>query len=88
MGTGGAGGRPRGAPGREGTRSADEHAAGQGGRAERVEGLVLPAPLSGHPVLDFCNTFAGWDGQESGDYLRTYDHLAVWAAAAGLLDPC
>jgi len=55
--------------------------------AERVDGLVLPASLSRHPVLDFCNTFAGWDGQESGDYLRTYDHLAVWAAAAGLLDP-
>jgi predicted RNA-binding Zn ribbon-like protein len=54
--------------------------------AEKVDGLVLPAPLSGHPVLDFCNTFAGWDGRESGDYLRTYDHLAVWAAAAGLLD--
>jgi predicted RNA-binding Zn ribbon-like protein len=51
-----------------------------------VDGLKLPAPLGGHPVLDFCNTFAGWDDPEHGDYLRTYDHLAVFAAAWDLID--
>jgi predicted RNA-binding Zn ribbon-like protein len=52
-----------------------------------VDGLKLPAPLGGHPVLDFCNTFAGWDDpEEHGDYLRTYDHLAVFAAAWDLID--
>ena len=54
--------------------------------SEEIEGLILPAPLAGHPALDFCNTFAGWDGVESGDYLRTYEHLAVFAAGAGLID--
>lgn len=55
--------------------------------AEQVEGLILPLPFGGHPALDFCNTFAGWgDDAHSGDYLRTYDHLAVWAAASGLTD--
>lgn len=53
--------------------------------SDSVDGLTLPAPLAGHPVLDFCNTFAGWDGFEPGDYLSSYDHLAVFAAAAGLL---
>jgi len=52
-----------------------------------VDGLKLPAPLGGHPVLDFCNTWAGWDDpDEHGDYLRTYDHLAVFAAAWDLID--
>src|SRR5438067_2415649 len=55
--------------------------------AERVDGLVLPAPLSGHPVLDFCNTFSGWDGTDAGDYLKTYDHAVVWAVAGGLMEP-
>ena len=54
--------------------------------AVRVDGLALPAPLGGHPALDFCNTLAGWDEPVPGDYLRTYDHLAVWAAGWGLVD--
>jgi predicted RNA-binding Zn ribbon-like protein len=54
--------------------------------AEKVDGLVLPLPFGGHPALDFCNTFAGWGDAESGDYLTSYDHLAVWAAAYGLID--
>jgi predicted RNA-binding Zn ribbon-like protein len=54
--------------------------------AESVEGLTLPAPLAGHAALDFCNTFSGWDEVEPGDYLRSYDHLAVFAAAAGLIE--
>jgi predicted RNA-binding Zn ribbon-like protein len=52
---------------------------------EIVAGLPLPAQLSGHPALDFCNTWAGWDGNTPGDYLRSYRHLAVWAGFTGLL---
>jgi predicted RNA-binding Zn ribbon-like protein len=55
--------------------------------SEEVDGLVLPAPLSGHPALDFCNTFAGWNSDPPGDFLKTYAHLAVWSAAAGLVMP-
>jgi len=55
--------------------------------AERVDGLVLPLGLAGHPALDFCNTLAGWGDRHPGDYLKTFDHLAVWTAAAGLVDP-
>jgi predicted RNA-binding Zn ribbon-like protein len=52
-----------------------------------VEGLTLPARLSGHPALDFCNTLAGWDGQAQREYLQSYEHLAVWAGFAGVLGP-
>ncbi len=55
--------------------------------AERVDGLVLPLPSGGHPALDFCNTRAGWGDPRPGEYLATYDHLAVWAAANGLIEP-
>jgi predicted RNA-binding Zn ribbon-like protein len=55
--------------------------------SEEVDGLVLPAHLSGHPALDFCNTFAGWNSGPPGDFLKTYAHLAVWSAAAGLVPP-
>ena len=51
-----------------------------------ADGLKLPAPLGGHPAADFVNTLAGWDEPEQGDFLRTYDHVAVWAAAWGLID--
>lgn len=54
---------------------------------EVVEGLRLPARISGHPALDFCNTWAGWDGQDAGDYLADYEHLVVWAGFVGILDP-
>jgi predicted RNA-binding Zn ribbon-like protein len=54
--------------------------------AVQVDGLTLPAPLGRHAVLDFCNTIAGWDEPQPGDFLRTYDHLAVWAAAWDLID--
>lgn len=50
-----------------------------------VDEIALPAPLAGHPALHFCNTFAGWNGGIEGDYLKGYDHLAVWAGYAGLL---
>jgi predicted RNA-binding Zn ribbon-like protein len=38
-------------------------------------------------VLDFCNTWAGWDGQGAVEYLAEYDHLVVWAGLVGLLRP-
>lgn len=54
---------------------------------EVVKGIPLPARLGGHPALDFCNTWTGWDGKDTGDYLKGYDHLAVWAGFVGLLPP-
>jgi predicted RNA-binding Zn ribbon-like protein len=54
---------------------------------EVVEGIRLPARLGGHPALDFCNTWAGWDGQDAGDYLKDYHHLTLWAGSRGLLTP-
>ncbi len=55
----------------------------------RVDGLVLPKQVAGHPALELVNTRAGWDEPYSPDqeYLRTPDHLIVLAAATGLLDP-
>lgn len=52
---------------------------------EVVDSLALPARLSGHAALDFCNTLAGWDGRATKDYLTSYDHLAVWSGFVGLL---
>ncbi|MGZ4114201.1 MAG: CGNR zinc finger domain-containing protein [Actinomycetota bacterium] len=49
--------------------------------AEVVDGVVLPRPLSGNGVLDFCNTYAGWNGAASHDYLTAYDDLVVWSMA-------
>ncbi len=54
---------------------------------EVVDGLRLPARISGHPALDFCNTWAGWDGVAAGDYLTDYEHLVVWARFVGILRP-
>jgi predicted RNA-binding Zn ribbon-like protein len=54
---------------------------------EVVDGVRLPARISGHPALDFCNTRAGWDGQTAGEYLADYEHLVVWAGFVGLLRP-
>lgn len=60
-----------------------------------VRGLVLPRPVGGHPALDFVNTRAGWgepplvvpEGEpDPREFLRSYDHLAVFAEHAGLLD--
>lgn len=52
---------------------------------EIVDGLALPARLSGHPALDFCNTRTGWNGGARYDYLESYDHLVVWAGFVELL---
>jgi predicted RNA-binding Zn ribbon-like protein len=54
---------------------------------EVVDGFRLPARISGHPALDFCNTWAGWDGHAAGDYLASYEHLVVWAGFVGILRP-
>jgi predicted RNA-binding Zn ribbon-like protein len=52
-----------------------------------ADGLLLPAFVAGHPVLDFCNTRAGWGEPEPREYLTSYDHLVVWAREAGFLEP-
>jgi predicted RNA-binding Zn ribbon-like protein len=52
---------------------------------ELVDGLRLPARISGHPALDFCNTWAGWDGHAALEYLAGYEHLVVWAGFVGIL---
>jgi predicted RNA-binding Zn ribbon-like protein len=54
---------------------------------EVVDGLRLPARISGHPALDFCNTWAGWDGRDAVEYLAGYEHLVVWAGYVGILRP-
>lgn len=51
----------------------------------RVDGLVLPAAVAGHPALELVNTFSGWDGDHASDYLASFDHLAVLAADLGLV---
>jgi len=53
--------------------------------AEKVDGLILPRGVSGHPALDFCNTEAGWGTPEPGDYLRSYEYVVAWAKGAGLV---
>jgi predicted RNA-binding Zn ribbon-like protein len=50
-----------------------------------IDGLALPARLSGHPALDFCNTLAGWNAAGAKDYLTGYESLVLWAEFVGLL---
>src|SRR2546423_9050805 len=52
-----------------------------------IDGLVLPISLTGHPVLDFCNTRAAWNAPAPKEYLKSHAHLTVWAGANGLLAP-
>src|SRR3954451_2965759 len=54
---------------------------------EIIEGVRLPARLGGHPALDFCNTWAGWNDGPGVEYLAEYEHLVLWAGFAGLLEP-
>jgi predicted RNA-binding Zn ribbon-like protein len=51
-----------------------------------VDGLRLPAEVAGEPVLDFCNTRAGWGTAEPREYLTSFSHLTVWAREGGLVD--
>lgn len=53
--------------------------------AQRVGGLLLPRTVAGHPALELCNSLAGWGEDGPGEYLTTYDHLAVWSATVGLV---
>jgi predicted RNA-binding Zn ribbon-like protein len=53
-----------------------------------VQGVRMPKLLGGHPALDFCNTWAGWNEppDQGGEYLSDYDSLVVWCRYADLLD--
>ncbi|WP_428965786.1 CGNR zinc finger domain-containing protein [Micromonospora fluostatini] len=53
-----------------------------------VDGYPMPVLLAGHPGLELCNTWAGWDAppEPHREWLRDYQRLAVWARHAGLLD--
>ena len=59
-----------------------------------VDGVPLPKLYGGHPALDFCNTWSGWDAvvrTPSGppdpkrEWIPTYDRFLTWAGHAGLL---
>ncbi len=56
------------------------------------EGIPSPRAIGGHPALDFCNTWAGWDkwdGQDPtsrSEWLRSYPWFAAWAGYVGLLE--
>jgi DNA-binding SARP family transcriptional activator/predicted RNA-binding Zn ribbon-like protein len=56
--------------------------------AVRVREEWLPWSTSGHPALEFCNTYAGWGepGLPGADWLRRYSTLAVWAGHMDLAD--
>lgn len=53
------------------------------------DGYPMPKRVGGHVALDFCNTWAGWNagpGEAWRDWIPEYDHFAVWAKFAGLID--
>lgn len=52
-----------------------------------VDGIHLPKQLSGHPALELCNSRAGWREPPvwAGEYLRSYDALALLAATSGVI---
>jgi predicted RNA-binding Zn ribbon-like protein len=54
-----------------------------------LEGCRVPVRIGGHPGLDFCNTWAGWEDRANprGEWLRTYDDFAVWTQHAELVTP-
>lgn len=47
----------------------------------------MPTSIGGHPALDYCNTYAGWnEPDDTGvEYLPSYEQLAIWAAHAELI---
>lgn len=59
---------------------------GDGPHWVEYRGLVLPRPVGGHPALDFVNTLAGWGERDESEFLRSYDHLALFAEQVGLVD--
>jgi SARP family transcriptional regulator, regulator of embCAB operon len=56
--------------------------------AVRVGEEWLPWTTSGHPALEFCNTYAGWRGPPSpgSEWLRSYSTLAIWAGHLDLAE--
>lgn len=56
--------------------------------AVRVDDQWLPWSTSGHPALEFCNTYAGWDGDRlpGSEWLLEYATLAVWAGHVDLIE--
>ena len=52
---------------------------------QRVDGLLLPVPVAGHPALELCNTRAGWLTESPREYLTGYAELTVWARENDLL---
>jgi DNA-binding SARP family transcriptional activator len=56
--------------------------------AVRVRDQWLPWKSAGHPALEFCNTYAGWNGPPvpGAEWLRSYAVLAVWAGYVDLAD--
>jgi predicted RNA-binding Zn ribbon-like protein len=61
-----------------------------------VEGVPLPKRYGGHPALDFCNTWTGWDALDHAasqastpdpkrEWLPTYDRFALWSSYVELL---
>lgn len=54
---------------------------------QEIDGLKVPRRIGGHPALDFCNTWAGWDELTNprGEWLKTYEHLTVWSMHAELV---
>lgn len=56
--------------------------------AVRVGDQWLPWSTSGHPALEFCNTYAGWGGEPlpGSEWLRGYTTLAVWAGHLDLIE--
>ena len=56
--------------------------------AVRIDDQWLPWNTSGHPALEFCNTYAGWGSTPSAgaDWLDSYAALAVWSGHHTLTD--
>ncbi|WP_033310032.1 BTAD domain-containing putative transcriptional regulator [Streptomyces iakyrus] len=56
--------------------------------AVRVDDQWLPWSTSGHPALEFCNTYAGWGGDRlpGSEWLTGYATLAVWAGHLDLIE--
>lgn len=59
-----------------------------------VDGYPFPKKYGGHPALEFCNTWSGWDEpplprdvpDRQREWLRDYDRFVVWSGYAGLMD--
>jgi DNA-binding SARP family transcriptional activator/predicted RNA-binding Zn ribbon-like protein len=56
--------------------------------AARIREQWLPWKAAGHPALEFCNTYAGWNApRDTGaDWLLSYHALVVWAEYLDLAD--